>query len=884
VYPDAIRVRTVSIADHPEQLSVPFSEAAMSRWQPCLACALFLLLGAAVADPARNPPAEDKTSPALSADDVKLLDRLAADFLFDPVGAQRVRINTVARDVWGKTRNVQREGWYVPAKGDRPARVYFTDGEYLRVPDENELTKLEPGATFRERLGLPEKRTDDKDADKVFATVQQQATGAVGSSQLLLAAWLHHLGENTLAARALTLARKPEEDNKEAAQRRERLCWPAFSKMVHAYMVRADEEALMHGERLVRLFPNQVKEYEQAQTVVADLQRRKKTGTFGKTPPETFPDGFDRWELKARIDHLIGALDEVDQRQWGQPGGVPLGLDRRVKALIEIGDPAVPALLDTLEKDERLTRSVHFWRDFAPSRTVLSVRETALTALMSILRVRAFESRATGDNFTAHGKEKAAEVAKQLRAYWAKYGGKSFDDRMMAVLTDREASPEMWREAAGNLAHLGERRTLSTTIELLPLTEPRPGANPAIAKFKDPTVAEAILAALDRDLKAHDAGNRDDWHDYNRSKIEATYVASLIELQDRRIAATLVRRAEAAETIRMQRQMALAAHYLGDNKAIKAFAELCRAGTGTLPAKTKYTSPEDELYSVLATLADAHLSEADRALFAVADAQHPWHKMTATAVLASRADQGHGFTRGWLFHPFCIPILRKALDDTTPTGATLAVEDDRVSRSSLGGWSALEMPAILRDPNSRKAKASERKCDEAAVNISFLAAGVPAYHPLLKDAEERFPKLKAALDRFPQFRRATDYETALLRPPADGPGKFLFDYTRQGLFVPMVGMLDHAATADDVKAGRAIFHLDGKGKLHDLHLPAFGFLKKGEKETASERVLIVQAEVGPDGAVTYGVISRQDVRTLPAKDVDEVKSLKDWKAEREKDR
>src|SRR5262249_172276 len=156
--------------------------------------------------------------------------------------------------------------------------------------------------------------------------------------------------------------------------------------------------------------------------------------------------------------------------------------------------------------------------------------------------------------------------------------------------------------------------------------------------------------------------------------------------------------------------------------------------------------------------------------------------------------------------------------------------------------------------------------------------GVPAYHPLLKDADDRLPRLKAALDRFPQFRRATDYETAVLRPPDDDPEKFLFDYTRQTLFVPAVALLARPPTHEDVKMGRAIFHIDGKGKPHDLHLPAYGVLKRDGKAKQSERVLIVQAEVGPGGEVTYGVIGRHDVRAVSAKDVEKLKSIKDWKA------
>ena len=150
--------------------------------------------------------------------------------------------------------------------------------------------------------------------------------------------------------------------------------------------------------------------------------------------------GFDSWDQNKKIAWLIDSLEEVDARQWGQPGGVPLGMDRRVAALIEIGDPAVPALIDAVEKDGRLTRSVHFSRDFSRDRTVLSVREAALTAVMSILKVRVFEPASTGDNFTARGEDTAVKTAQRLREYWKTYGGLPFDERMMKTLADPKAT------------------------------------------------------------------------------------------------------------------------------------------------------------------------------------------------------------------------------------------------------------------------------------------------------------------------------------------------------------------------------------------------------------------------------------------------------------
>lgn len=53
------------------------------------------------------------------------------------------------------------------------------------------------------------------------------------------------------------------------------------------------------------------------------------------------------------ITPLIASLEHVDARQQGQPGGIALSYDPRVDALIRVGEPAVPALLECLEHDER---------------------------------------------------------------------------------------------------------------------------------------------------------------------------------------------------------------------------------------------------------------------------------------------------------------------------------------------------------------------------------------------------------------------------------------------------------------------------------------------------------------------------------------------------
>ena len=74
--------------------------------------------------------------------------------------------------------------------------------------------------------------------------------------------------------------------------------------------------------------------------------------------PKKFPD------QTRRIAALIDDLENESAHQMGQPGGVDIGDDPIVRALMAQGNPAVEPLLDCFEKDTRLTHSVHFGRDF----------------------------------------------------------------------------------------------------------------------------------------------------------------------------------------------------------------------------------------------------------------------------------------------------------------------------------------------------------------------------------------------------------------------------------------------------------------------------------------------------------------------------------------
>src|SRR5207249_4045633 len=135
------------------------------------------------------------------------------------------------------------------------------------------------------------------------------------------------------------------------------------------------------------------------------------------------------------------------------------------------------------------------------------------------------------------------------------------------------------------------------------------------------------------------------------------------------------------------------------------------------------------------------------------------------------------------------------------------------------------------------------------------------FHPLLTDADDRIREGRVLMDRFAGHIRVLSRDERLLFR-GDRPEQF----GRQNgpFYVFDIRPPDRPATAADVAAGRAVFHLGGKGRGAGTTLPAWCVLKPDAGETHPPRGLVVQAEVGPDGTVTYGVIFEHAMRAVPA--------------------
>ena len=357
--------------------------------------------------------------------DKQLLLQMIGDPLTDPTGKEYCAVTVTVRSCWGQTREAEISGWYQPASDKAPARVYFADGDWIAAPKDFKKRDFLADSTAL-LVSMPE--PDDTEGRIALWRRQMDEIGGGSAApvpNLARAAWLLRLGHEDVAAKIVVklkndklrglddpLDESPEE--RIVRQMMTDLAWRAYADAVHAYMQAADGEALRHAKRLNKLYPDFITKFGDGKALLAELKRREQAKTFGVVAPKK-QAGFQSWEKKRQVQWLIEQLDQVNARQKYQPGGVNPLRDWRVKALINIGEPAVVPLIETVDSDERLTRSVSVWRNFHRSRTVMPVRDAALTAVTSILEVR------TGGEFTYRSGENTSETALRLRTFWKKH-------------------------------------------------------------------------------------------------------------------------------------------------------------------------------------------------------------------------------------------------------------------------------------------------------------------------------------------------------------------------------------------------------------------------------------------------------------------------------
>jgi hypothetical protein len=766
----------------------------------------------------------------LTAEDRALLQGMLKECLFDPHGCRYVR---------GKVGDEEREGWLKADPTGGPGWVYFTDGEGMPASSVRWQQPIDYADLWRRFLDSPKERHWP-------------------GCPLAAAAWLFRLGHESLAARALSGARTNARvrgigsDRDLVAELRSYLARSSLEKATEAYHARSDSKALAHIDRLFRLYPEEARDpsFQQAHPLRRMLHRKLILNTLGR-PRSLLSPRFAGWGIKQKIAYLLAELEEIDVAQDGMGAGIAFfdsGPDWCVQELVRIGEPAVPALIDTIALDDRPTRVVLRQR-------IVPVSEVALRVVFDILQVANINPTYQKRPWT-WTPETPTETVALLRAYWAKYGALPFDERMMNILTDLKSTPAARREAARKLSWLGYPRE-ALGWRVVGYNSDKKTTNPAIAKFDKPTVAEAILAAMDLE-PAGSGKTAEGWHPFwEDQEIETPYLKALIDLGDGRIAAELARRSRRATRSVTRRVLAAAAHRLGDSVPLQAFAHDFAAGRVALPKEAE--TAHHELTQIVRNFTETDLPETRQALAGLTGPRHPLHTLASARVLVHWFEEQEGSV--WFHSPAALVLLRPALTDERPTGADYEIEGGGLVVKTAGMARFSTLPEDLTDPKKRIDKARERSCDRAALAYQTLVVGMPYFHPLHKDAEQELALIRRTVQRCPVAYRP-------LRPEERGWLKL--EGRTHPWFVPDIA-LSGAATEEDVKAGRALFHLDPQARRAPLVLPAVGLLVRGKDKPTP--VLILQAEIGPDGRTSYGVVGQRVMGVYLAHEVVNVRPL-----------
>ncbi len=143
-----------------------------------------------------------------------------------------------------------------------------------------------------------------------------------------------------------------------------------------------------------------------------------------------------------RIPTLVEQLDKITSALSVAES------DPIAKQLIDIGDPAVDALIDVIAFDTRMTRATFDRESELDKPIVVPVYVATYTIVERIISTSFFSSERYGRLVGGH----RAEVVAELRAHWAavrKFSRKV--DRWFAILSDDAGTPEDWLDAAGRI-------------------------------------------------------------------------------------------------------------------------------------------------------------------------------------------------------------------------------------------------------------------------------------------------------------------------------------------------------------------------------------------------------------------------------------------------
>lgn len=755
----------------------------------------------------------------------KAIADLFKDGLADPRGCEYREIEVETGSCWhGYGAVVKTAGWVLPGEGKQKFAVCW-DGLVYPVVSIGQGADLDQ--EVRDLLKNDKERIETKKGYPYRREINAGSRGVIGCAQLdlLKAALLLRLGKTALAEQIwaqyfLLPEDKPGEDPYLRLARG--WAFSLFERAICAHMSGEDPLALASAEALVSIqeavereaaargLPRPTSWRDQSKALpylsflgrlpdlVADQRRRSKQAPY--TPvlqmnPQ--PQGTER------VAGLIRDLELVSARQDSQPGCVSLDDDPIVKALIQEGPAAVEPLLDCVEKDTRLTRSVGFGRDFRPDRTVLSVYRAARVALADIMKTSQFQDSEREVSY--EDMEGRKRLAAEIRSYWQKNKGVPLVERWYQKLADDNDSPEEWLEAATNLSepvdvergygssYGGGWRTLSKREPgtVLPLK------GESLRAKKNPSVTDLFLRRISSLTERSEGTSRRleaacklalafaDWDGKGHFSELHDFCQTLLKREDRSAIPVFPHLVQIFEK----------RYSLGDKAALEEYLDwLATAPSGL--ERIEYLSP------LWRHMDDPAATRAAEKMFAKEDSK--WSSLFKSGHLGNKSKECvrspllglPGFRTG----------LLRALVDTTVTG-TFRTDGGPIGprfEFHLGwGWDC----SFTADPMAPQKRMSEavRVCDLFAYELSQVD-GFPQcqlYWPI----EARDKAISACADILRRFGHCYS-GTPIFPSPSFEPFELAFANFDKPTF-RMAG-LDHPASPQEVEQGLAIFSLLGE--------------------------------------------------------------------------
>ncbi len=536
--------------------------------------------------------------------------------------------------------------------------------------------------------------------------------------------------------------------------------------------------------------------------IVHDQERRAQM-------PARTPVPREGGDPTARIAALVRDLDLVNEHQMSFPGSVDLSNSPTMKELIAEGDLAVPALLELVESDSRLTRSVSSSQGDGVDSIVHPVHEAAIVALCRILKTNEFAAQrfVTSDAAALAARK---TLASSMRQFWERTRSIPLTERWYQTLLDDSAQPSQWLTAARAIVQ--PKTENDRTI-------PRPGIPPLqgepLRTGKEPSVTALMLR---RTAQLERSGYAQSFHDQGLNS--ACKMAMVLAQWDEKAALPLIKRLNKVCLERYERWRGKDSPPRVDREitlSLVGFTRI-RARLGELEALDEYanwlrtTDPQMFEHNPLNVL-EPLLSHADRPSMASAahwlfnDPQSPWVPLLPEV----RGQQSSAF-----FNFFTSPLIAVAgfregvlasLSDKTPLGTIEKTGENEVCRRiknlpvTTYSSSHLNLSGVTAGTEH-----AFRRCDYLALQLSELE-GCPQLDLFWPEArrDEGVSACAAYLKRF-GGQLTTESEPGITRIPNSA----------LHLRFPI---LEKPATADDVASNRAIFSLEGQREVRVPAMP-----------------------------------------------------------------